>query len=281
MELVNDGVDDLLGGFGEVPDVVEEALTQRHAVLQVLVGRHQVAPVILKLQVPRTLLLVLLLLLEFLCRLEVPLNVGLGLIYVFAGLPIPPESGTPVLLVLLGLPSQPVSVIIDIAFGIEVDLIDFEVLLEDLVQVGEIGVGPGLPLCGGGGFGGVFLVLEHGDVLDGLLALLEGFGWGGALFLDQVVQVALGVVVLVEDPAPAQVPLLLLLLCQDSLCHLILRVLDIAGVEDFGTDNEGIQAILLVLLIIAHEVPGFQLRRLRGRRLLRGRRIPRCRPTGL
>ena len=105
MQLVNDGVDDLLGGFGEVPDVVEEALTQRHAVLQVLIGRHQVAPVILKLQVPGTLLLVLLLLLEFLCRLEVPLNVGLGLIYVFAGLPIPPDSGTPVLLVLLGLPS--------------------------------------------------------------------------------------------------------------------------------------------------------------------------------
>ena len=129
-----------------------------------------------------------------------------------------------------------------------------------------------------GGFG-VFLVLEHGDVLGGLLALLEGFGWGGALFVDQVVQVALGVVVLVEDPAPAQVPLLLL--CQDSLCHLILRVLDIARVEDSGTDDEGIQAILLVLLIIAHEVPGFQLRRLRGRRLLRGRRIPRCRPTGL
>ena len=47
MELVNDGVDDLLGGFGEVADVVEEALTQRHAVLQVLIGRHQV-PVILK-----------------------------------------------------------------------------------------------------------------------------------------------------------------------------------------------------------------------------------------
>lgn len=126
------------------------------------------------------------------------------------------------------------------------------------------------------------MVLKHGDVLGGLLALLEGFGWGGALFMDQVVQVALGVVVLVEDPAPAQVPLLLLLLlCQDSLCHLILRVLDIARVEDSGTDDEGIQAILLVLLIIAHEVPGFQLRRLRGRRLLRGRRIPRCRPTGL
>ena len=129
---------------------------------------------------------------------------------------------------------------------------------------------------GGGGFG----VLEHGDVLGGLLALLEGFGWGGALFVDQVVQVALGVVVLVEDPAPAQVPLLLLL-CKDSLCHLILRVLDVTRVEDFGTDDEGIQAVLLVLLIIAHKVPGFQLRRLRGRRLLRGRRIPRCRAPGL
>lgn len=175
MELVNDGVDDLLGGFGEVADVVEEALTQRHAVLQVLIGRHQVAPVILKLQVPGTLLLVLLLLLEFLGRLEVPLNVGLGLIDVLAGLPRPSESGTPVLLVLLGLPSQPVSVIINIAFGIEVDLIDFEVLLEDLVEVGEVGVRSGLPLCGGRGFG-IFLILEHGDLLGGLLALLEGFG---------------------------------------------------------------------------------------------------------
>ena len=138
VQLVNDGVDDLLGGFGEVADVVEEALTQRHAVLQVLIGRHQVPPVILELQVPGTLLLVLLLLLEFLGRLEVPLNVGLGLIDVLACLPRPSESGTPVLLVLLGLPSQPVSVIIDIAFGIEVDLIDFEVLLEDLVEVGEV-----------------------------------------------------------------------------------------------------------------------------------------------
>ena len=152
-----------------------------------------------------------------------------------------------------------------------------------MVQVGEVGVGTGLPL-GGGGFSGVLLVLGHGDLLGGLLTLLEGFGLGGALFLNQVVivqeVVALRVVVLVEDPAPTQVPLLLLL-CKDPLCHLILRVLDIARVEDSGTDNEGIQAILLVLLIIAHEVPGFQLRRLRGRRLLRGRRIPRCRPTGL
>jgi hypothetical protein len=85
------------------------------------------------------------------------------------------------------------------------------------------------------------LVLEHGDVLGGLLALLEGFELGGALFLNQVVifqeLVALRVVVLVEDPAPTQVPLLLLL-CKDSLCHLILRVLDVAGVEEFGTDEQ-------------------------------------------
>lgn len=86
---------------------------------------------------------------------------------------------------------------------------------------------------------------------------------------------------MVEDPAPTQVPLLLLLLCKDSLSHLILRVLDIAGVEGFGTDDEGIQAVLLVLLIIAHEVPGFQLGRLGGCRLLRVRRIPRCGATGL
>ena len=83
-----------------------------------------------------------------------------------------------------------------------------------MVQVGEVGVRTGLLLGGGGGFGGVLLVLEHGDVLGGLLALLEGFELGGALFLNQVVifqeLVALRVVVLVEDPAPTQVPLLLL-----------------------------------------------------------------------
>ena len=84
--------------------------------------------------------------------------------------------------------------------------------MEDLVQVGEVGVRTGLPL-GGGGFGDVLLVLEHGDVLGGLLALPEGFGLGGALIMNQVVivqVVALRVVVLVEDPAPTQVPLLLL-----------------------------------------------------------------------
>ena len=114
--------------------MIKEPLAQCHTVLQVLVRCHQIAPVVLKLQIPPLLLLLRLLLLQIHRRLEVPIDLSLGLID-----PLPV-----ILIILLVLSALLITTLnqsaalLLVPVPLRVAIVYLQILLQHLIKIGVV-----------------------------------------------------------------------------------------------------------------------------------------------
>mmetsp|Transcript_39106 Transcript_39106/g.37431 ORF Transcript_39106/g.37431 Transcript_39106/m.37431 type:complete len:199 (+) Transcript_39106:526-1122(+) len=113
--------------------MIEEALTQGHHILQVLVCCHEITPVVLELQVPPFQLLFRLLFLQIHAVLEVPIYVRFQLIDLVSFFLVLLEE----LLILTELVFQVWRLIqvMEVALPIIMHIVDVDILIEDLVKV--------------------------------------------------------------------------------------------------------------------------------------------------
>ena len=88
------------------------------------------------------------------------------------------------------------SIVIDVSISVEIDLIYLQILLKNLVQVGNIGVRSRFTIV----LAQFSLILKHGDLLSGFLTLLGvGLGWRllAGFLLDKVLNLRVFLLVLV------------------------------------------------------------------------------------